>query len=363
MPIYGALGLPENDRSLVNNIGEGVVYTAAQAFIQRHNADMEQAYNMFVEGTTENNKDYYKLPGGGRLQRLGNRSRAAATKAGGRWDVAFPLENFGAAFEFSKVDMAYMTVEQFANELATIRTQDVSTIRHEILLRLMNNEVRSFVDEIPHNPGTLSIQPLANGDSVIYPPVIGAASDAGATEDHYLVSGYLATAIDDDNNPLPVIRGELEEHFGTPTGYGNVCVFINTAQVAVVKALLDFTDVTDIGITPGDDTATVNSAPMGPGRLIGRCDGVWVFEWRHIPAGYMLGVDADQPGPVKIRVHPTGINLAQGLALVTEDERHPIMARNYEHWMGVGAGNRLNGVVMELKASGNYAAPSLYASY
>lgn len=364
MVIYGALGLQENDRSLVKKHGEMIVYKAAQDFVAQHNADMEAAYSVFVEGFTEGNKDYYKLPGGGRLQRLGNRSRAAATKAGGRWDVAFPLENFGAAFEYSEIDYAYMTVEQFANELATIRTQDVSTIRHEILLRLFLNTERTFIDEIPMNPGTLLIKPLANGDSAEYPPVIGAASDAFATEDHYLVSGYAASAIDSvNNNPLPVIREELEEHFGTPSGYGNVCVYINTAQVNAIKDLDDFVDVTDIGIVPGDDTATVTSAPPGPGRLIGRSDGCWVYEWRYIPAGYIVGIDADQPGPIKIRVHPSDIDIAQGLVLKNQDERHPIETRHYEHWMGAGVGNRLNGVVMQLKASGSYEPPALYAAY
>lgn len=364
MVIYGALGLPENDRSLVSNIGEEVVYTAAEAFIARHNADMQRAYNVFVEGTTTGNKDYYKLPGGGRLQRLGNRSRAAATKAGGRWDVAFPLENFGAAFEYSRVDFAYMTVEQFANELATIRTQDVSTVRHEILLRLFYNQNRTFIDELPMNPGTLTVRPLANDDSgTLYPPVIGAASDAFATENHYLASGYTAANISNTNNPLPVLRNELEEHFGTPEGYGNVCVFINNAQVSAIEALASFVEVTETGVMPGNDTATISGAPMAPGRLIGRADGCWIYEWRYIPANYMLAIDADQPAPIKIRVHPADVNLPTALALVSEDQRHPIMTRNYEHWMGVGVGNRLNGVCMELTTDASYDPPAAYAGY
>lgn len=364
MVIYGALGLPENDRSLVSNIGEQVVYDAANAFIEQHNRDMELAYSVFVEGTTEGNKDYYKLPGGGRLQRLGNRSRAAAVKAGGRWDVAYPLENFGAAFEFDRVSYAYLTVQQMANELATIRNQDVSTVRHEILLRLFYNANRTFVDELPLNPGTLTIKPLANGDSDTYPPVLGAASDTFATDNHYLVSGYTAANISDTNNPFPVIRKELEEHFGISAGNGNVCVFIHTDQVAKVEGLATFVEVTDIGIMPGQDTDTVaGGAPAAPGRLIGRCDGCWVYEWPHIPTGYLLGVDADQPAPTKVRVHPSGIALPNALELVSEDSRHPIMTRNYEHWMGVGVGNRLNGVCMELTTDGSYDPPALYAGY
>lgn len=364
MVIYGALGLQENDRSLVSNVGEMVVYDAANAFIAQHNQDLANAYAVFVSGTTEGNKDYYKLPGGGRLQRLGTRSRAAATRAMGRWDVAYPLENFGSAFEFDKVSYAYLTVEQLANELATIRTQDVTTVREEILMRLFNDAVRTFVDEIPLNPGTLNVMPLANDDaSTKYPPVIGAASDTFAIHNHYLASGYTSANISDTNNPLKIIRNHLEEHFGTPSGYGNVCVYIHTDEVAKIEDLADFVDVTDIGINPGDDTATVTSAPAGPGRLLGRCDGCWVYEWRYIPSGYLLGVDADQDAPCKVRVHTAQSGIAQALALVSEDERHPIQTRNYEHWMGVGVANRLNGVAMELTADADYDPPAAYASY
>lgn len=363
MVIFGALGLKDNDRSLVSSVGQMVVYDAAAAFIARHNADMQRAYSAFVSGTTEGNKDLYKLPGGGRLQRLGNRSRAAATKAGGQWDVAFPLENFGAAFEFDKVSYAYLTVAQLANELATIRTQDVNTVREEVLLRLFNPSVRTWVDELPLAPGTLSIQPLANGDAALYPPVIGAVSDSNATHNHYITSGYTPASISDSNNPIVVLREHLEEHFGTPSGYGNVAVFINNAQTALVQGLADFVEVTDVALTPGDDTATVNGLPNVPGRVLGRCDGAWVVEWRHIPAGYMMAIDLDQDAPVKIRVHPASTGLPQALELVSEDSRHPIETRSYEHWMGVGVGNRLNGVVMELTTDGTYDAPAAYASY
>lgn len=363
MVIYGALGLPENDRSLVRNIGEQVVYDAAQEFIRRHNEDLESAARIFIETTTEDHKDYYKLPGGGRLQRLRNRSRAAAVRAGGQWDVAFPLEEFGSAFEIDRKSFAMMTVQQMANELATQRTMDVSTIRWEVLASLFSNTTRSVVDEWPVSKGTLTIQPLANGDSVLYPPVIGGDSDDFAADNHYLVSNYTSANISDTNNPYVTIRKELEEHFGTPTGYGNIVVFIHTDEVAITEDLTDFVEVTDIGISPGNDTDTVNGMPDIPSsaRLIGRVSGVWVAEWRYIPSGYLLAVDADAPPPTRMRVHRAEYGLAQGFNLAAEDERHPIMTRHYEHDFGIGVGNRLNGVVMQLKASGSYDIPSRYA--
>lgn len=362
MVIYGALGLPENDRSLVSSIGQNVVYDAAQEFIRRHNEDLATASNIFIEMTTEDHKDYYKLPGGGRLQRLRNRSRAAETRAGGQWDVAFPLEEFGAAFAIDRKSYAMLTVQQLANELATMRTQDVSTIRWEVLASLFSNTTRSVVDEWPVSKGTLTIQPLANGDSVLYPPKLGADSDDFEADNHYLVSGYTSANISDTNNPYVTIREEIEEHFGTPTGYGNIVVFIHTDEVSATEDLTDFTEVTDIHIDAGDDTDTVSGMPNIPSsaRLLGRVSGVWVAEWRYVPSGYLMGVDADSPAPTRMRVHRAEYSLPQGFALVAEDERHPIMTRHYEHDFGIGVGNRLNGVVMQLKASGDYDIPSRY---
>lgn len=361
MVIYGALGLPENDRSLVSSIGEQVVYTAADEFIRRHNEDLATASNIFIETTVEDHKDYYKLPGGGRLQRIRNLSRAAAARAGGQWDVAFPLEEFGSVFEIDRKSYAMLTVQQLANELATQRTMDVSTIRWEVLAALFSNTTRSVVDEWPVSKGTLTIQPLANGDSVYYPPLIGEDSDDFVQDNHYLASGYTSANISDTNNPFKAIREEIEEHFGTPTGYGNIVVFIHTDEVAVTEDLTDFIEATDIGISPGDDTDTINGMPNIPSsaRLLGRVSGVWVAEWRYVPSGYLLGVDADSPAPTRMRVQRAEYGLAQGFALVAEDERHPIKTRHYEHDFGIGVGNRLNGVVMQLTA-GSYTVPPRY---
>lgn len=356
--ILGALGLRQNDKTFINTVGQQVVYTEAARFIERHNQDMQQAYDLFIQETTENFKERYKLPGGGRLQRLGTRSRAAATRVDGRWDVAYPLESFGSAFEYDRIAVANMTVQQFNNELLTIRIQDVNTVRYEILRALLDNTARTFVDPLEH-VGTLTIQPLANGDAVLYPPVL--ALETEATEDHYLVSGYTTANISDTNNPFPTLRNELEEHFGTPTGFGNIVAFINTAEVAKVQDLTDFIDVTDIAVTPGNDTDTLNGLPNVPGRILGRVDGVWVVEWRYIPATYILAIDLDQPAPLKKRVPEAGTGLPAMLDIVAQDEKYPITTRNYEHLMGVGVGNRLNGVVMQLKASGTYDIPAAYA--
>lgn len=355
--IYGALGLQDNDRSFVNTIGQAVTYEVAQAYLAMHGAELDKAYSVFVQGTTPIFKERYKLPGGGRLQRLGNRSRAGASRATGAWDVAYPLESFGSAFEWDRVAIAYLTVMQFNNELETIRIQDINMTRFEVLRALLNNTSRNFVDPI-ENVGTITIKPLANNDTDTYPPLLGQETEA--VEDHYLVAGYTSASISDTNNPFPTIRAELEEHFGTPTGYGNICAFINTAQVDKVEALADFREVTDIVVRPGNDTDTVSGLPNVPGRVIGRCNGVWVVEWRWIPADYLLAIDLDNPAPLKQRVDIPEANLPSALTLVATDMTYPLTNRNYERRFGVGVANRLNGVVMQFKASGSYDIPAAY---
>ncbi len=357
--IFGALSLNDNDRVMLSSIGQRVVFDAINSVLGDHNADVQQALGVFVQETTSDYKIRYKLPGGGRLQKLGNLSQAAAVKAYGSWDVAFPLEDYGAALAFDRVSYAYMDTRELDRHLNTIMAQNTNTVRFELLKTLFYSTQRTWADPIY---GNLTLEPLANGDSVVYPPVLG--SETEATHAHYLESGYASSAISDTNNPYATISSELEEHFGAPTGGSNIAVFINNAQVAKTRVLTDFVPVSDFGINPGDDTATVTGLPAAvPGRVLGRMDGsgVWVIEWRWIPADYMFGIHLDAPRPVMQRIDPADTGLPQGLALVGEDGDYPFRTAHYSHRFGFGVGNRLNGVALELGVGGGYTIPTAYA--
>ncbi len=355
--IFGALGLQDTDRSFVNVIGQRVVYDAVQQVLSQHNADLAAAYGVFVERETEDFKFRYKLPGGGYLQRRGANARPASVKAYGSWDVAFPLEDFGADLADNDVALAYMSMQELNRHLDTIIAQDINTVRREILKAMFNNTNLTFEDPIN---GSLTCVPLANADAVVYPPVIG--SDTEATDDHYLESGYAAASISDTNNPFKTIRDELEEHFGAATGGENLFTFINNAQVTAVESLTDFDPVNDRFTAPGTNTDQLFGLPAGmPGRIVGRCNGVWVIEWRWIPANYMLGGHLDAPKPLIMRLDPANTGLARGLNLVGRDEEKPLESSFYRHRFGLGVGNRLNGVAFELGTGGSYTIPTAYA--
>lgn len=355
--IFGHLGLNDTDYVYNATQGQQVIYDAIVEYTNKINAELNAALSVFVEETTSDHKRRYKLPGGGYLERVGETGRGGSVKNYGSWDVAFPLEEFQRSVSTSRVGMAYMTVKELDNHVQGVVAANVNTVRFEVLKRLFNGTQASFVDPLW---GTLSVEGLANGDSVLYPPVLGSASEA--TENHYLESGYLSSAISNTNNPYATIRDELEEHFGAMQGNSNIAVFINPAQTALSRALLDFDDFNDRYIIPGANTDTLFNFPTNlPGRIVGRTDGCWVVEYRWIPANYALGVHLDAPKPLIRRVDPAATGLGDGLQLVADDMDFPFKTSTWSHRFGVGAGNRLNGVALEFGDGGTYTIPTAYA--
>lgn len=357
--IFGHLNISDTDRAFNTTVGQRVIWEATQAYIARANAELDAAMRLFVERTTDEFKLRYKLPGGGYLQQRGLDGRYGSVKALGNWDVAFPLRDYGAQVSGNDVAMAYMTVAELDRHIQTVVIQDYNTVRYQILHRLFKSTDTSFADDLH---GTLTVVGLANGDTVTYPPVVGATAEA--TDNHYLESGYAAADISDVNDPYPTIVAELEEHFGSVAGGSNIVVFINVAEQAETEALTDFYEVSDQFIQLGVNTDRPVNMPALPSsaRIIGRHKaGCWIAVWNFIPANYMLGLHLEAEAPLIMRVDPADTGLGQGLQLVSEDEEFPFMASFWRHRFGFGVGNRLNGVVMELGTGGTYTAPNTYA--
>lgn len=355
--IFGHLNISDSEYVMSGAVGQEVLWDSAQAYLAKVNAEVARVMSLFVEETTEKYKRRYALPaGGGYLQRRNSDGTYGAVKATGSWDVAFPLEDFGAQLATNDVDMRYMTIGDLDRWMQTVVIQDVNTVRHHILKALLNNAADTFVDPIW---GSLSIQPLANGDSVVYPPVDG--SEAEATENHYLESNYASASISDSNNPFVTIVDDLIHHFGIDMLGANVATLINSAERAKVEALTEFEEVPDRYIRPGDDTAVLTSVPANlPGNVIGRVSGSWVSVWNWIPANYMLGIYMDAPKPLVQRIDPAETGLGSGLQLIQQYDEFPFQGSFWRHRFGLGAGNRLNGVVMELGTGGTYTVPTGY---
>lgn len=361
--LFGHLNVSATEHGFIAKAGQELVFEAANEYIQRVNRDMQQAISAFVSTNTESFKERYKLPGGGHLQRRDADGRVRNIRANGQWDVAYPIEDFGAGLDINDVTLGYMTGQELSNHINTVVVQNANTVRFEILKRLFNNTQTTFTD--PHH-GALSIEPLANGDSVTYPPVLGSESEAA--EDHYLGSSYAASSISDTNDPFVEIADELEEHFGAPTGGSNIVVFVNNAQTSKTRDLAAFTAVADMGISYGNDTSLSTVPPqlraMSSAKILGRHDeaGCWIAEWRYIPANYVLGTHLDAEAPLKMRIDPSSTGLGSGLQMVNDSFDYPHQQIDWRHRFGVGASNRLNGVVKDMSnTDSDYDIPAAFA--
>lgn len=355
--ILGTLGITEAaaERTYIRTLGQQLVYEAVQAELARHNAELQSAMGLFVEQTTTDIKRRYELPGGGFLEPMSTQGGApGAMKAYGKWDVAFPLQDWGAALNTNRVARAYMTVAQLNKHIDTIMIADLNTVRRQIMKALFNNTQWTFKDEIY---GDLLVEPLANGDSVLYPPVLGASVEA--TDDHYIETNYAASAISDTNDPTKTVRDELEEHFGTPTGGSNIVLLTTPTVCDYIEGIADFDPVNERFVQPGANTDQVTGLPAGmPGRIRGVANSVFVVEWRSMPANYAIAIHADAPKPLFMREDPADTGLSGGLQIVAEDEKYPFNVSYYSHRFGFGAANRLNGVVLEFGTGGSYSIPS-----
>lgn len=353
---YGLLTLFDSDREFINTVGQSIVYDEIVKLTARWNAEMQAASAVFLAGQTDSFKIRYKLPGGGHMQRTRQQSGPGVVKVYGEWDVAFPLEEFSDALGENEVDMAYMTAGDLNRHLSTIFVRATNTYRYEMLKALLNNTQDTFVDE---RKGSLLIEPLANGDSVVYPPILGA--EDGATEDHYLETGYTVANISDTNNPLITGRDELEEHFGSGAAGENIVALCSKdVSDKIVATLTNFTEIPDQFIRLGVNADIPVRLPSVPGKVRGRHSGVWVAEWRWLPATYMIFLHLDEEQPLMERVDESGTGLPTGLTLVANDEIYPLSKSTWRWRFGLGVANRLNGVVMEVASGGTYTVPTGY---
>jgi hypothetical protein len=356
--VFGTLATNDHERAFVIVQGQDLVMQVAQDWVADRVAEFFETTAIFVESKTESFKERYMKPGAGYMQRRGSQSQVGTQKANGSWDVAYPLEDFEVAIGWNDVDIAYMSAEVLSNHIVTGMNSYVNSYRHEILHRLFDNVQGTFTDPIH---GSLTPEPLANGDTVTYPPVNGEPTSE-ATEDHYLGTAYTAANISGDNNPLETIRDDLDHHFGGPsTGGDSIAVYCNRAQRSKLESLPNFVEVPDNWVMVGDDADVPFGLPSSPGKILGRSDGVWVIQWDFIPANYLLGIDLEQAAPLKQRHDPMDTGLGDGsLQLVATDNQHPFETSFWRARFGIGAGNRLNGVAMFVGGTSSYTIPTAY---
>jgi hypothetical protein len=348
--LYGFVQLKDLALRRVTEIGVQVVNDAIDQAVQEHLRQIGAITEVFATPTTDF-KVLFTTPTVARLQPLDDNGRARPIKTAGFYNVAYPLQQGGAAWGANYRAREKMTVQEANDLTATLLSADVRWIRDHIMAALFANASWSFPDEIH---GSLTIEGLANGDSVKY--LVSNGSDQGATDTHYLAQ---AAAIADAANPFPAIYAELTEH---PENDGEVVVFIPTNLKSTVQALATFYDVRDPNIQEGSGVSVLSGSlgialPGGPRSLLGYADKCWIVEWKSLPDNYMVAITTGGARPLKMREED--VDSLRGFKKVAQRDDHPFYESQWLRIAGFGAFNRVGAVVYRI-GNASYAVPTNY---
>ena len=140
-----------------------------------------------------------------------------------------------------------------------------------------------------------------------------------------------------------------------------ICL-VPTGLKASIEALTNFYPLNDGNLNNGSGVTTLSRAPsvQTPGQLFGyHAEKVYFYEWKSLPAGYMIATTSMAEKPLAMRQHPEA--QLRGFSQVATREDYPFWEAQYVRWAGFGSWNRVGAVVMRI-GNGTYAVPSNYSS-
>ena len=344
---YGFVQYASLATERVTTVGMARIWEAIQESAAEHTRQLNGLLASFVERTT-GYSDRFMLPGSGTLQALDENGNPRPVRPSGYYDIAYPIQAGGTAWGDNRVTRALMTVEEAnRNTLGAIR-MDVDWMRRHILAAVFDNVAWTWTDP---EFGSLTIQPLANNDTVTYVRVGGTAS----IDNHYLAQ---AAGIDDSNNPFDDIYDELLEH---PSNSGPVVVYVSSSLTSSIESLSAFIERGDPDLRYGVNTDQIGaSIDRGFGdEVLGKVNKCWIVEWRALPSGYMIA-HAQGAGPV-VRMREYDDPSLQGFftEAFNVDDNHK--GTRMLRYCGFGVMNRVAAVTYYIGGS-SHSIPSGYGA-
>lgn len=354
---YGVIGAAEAQSELVTTIGVSVVMADIMEATQEHNRQIDQLVGSVAQRTTDH-QIRFKQISSGTLQPLDDYGNPKPTFEDGYYDIALPLKGAGAAWGDNRVSRSLMTVGDAARQTMKVLRDDADWMRRHILAAWFTDATYTYSDD---TYGNLTVQPLANGDTVTYVRRDGTAS----TDNHFLAQ---ENTISDSDNPFSTIYKELDEH---PSNSGPYICWIPTNLTDEVEALTDLIEPDDpsliisenntrLRVSIDPDVTEYGQGPIVFGqRYMGRVNGVHVVEWSSLPDNYLVA-HATGAGPfLGWREYPAA--QLQGLFTEMHDVDGNTMIRRWLRYCGFGAMNRIAALAMRI-GNDTYAEPTGYTA-
>lgn len=349
---YGFVDYEHVAEEKITTIGEQAVYDAVIESARFHSEQIQALLSGFVTvGTLP--QELVKIPNSGDLQPVSDFTQPDPVRFLGQYTQGYPIFRAGIAMGMNRVSRATMTVGEANRQTLEMLKADYKWMRRHILAALFTNTSFTFADE---EYGNLTVQPLANNDSVKYQKVDGSY----ATANHYLAQ---ANAIDDgSDNPFPTIYSRLQSYAsnrGLP-----VITYIHDDQQASIEALTNYVPISDSAIilSANSDQLNVASIPdVGIGEeIIGRVDRNWICRCSLMPSGYMLSTVIGGGMPV---VHQRNMPQPELQGFFNENASPDgnLSKVSLIRYAGFGVRNRVGAVVTRI-GNGTYAAPSGYSA-
>ncbi len=356
--LYGFVGLQHLYDTRVAAAGTELIFEAVQQTAAEYSRISNEMISLFAERTTIAQEEF-ALPGSGTLQPLDEFGNPMPTRVTGSYTVAYPIQGGGDAYGDNRVTRQLMTVGEVARMTLEIMRKDKDWLIRHLLGAIFDNTTWSFSDKVGANGakglGTLTIQPLANNDSVVYNRIGGVAA---AADNHYLGQ---ANAIDDSNNPFPAIKTDLREH---PGNTGDLVSYVATNLVSSISALTEFVEIPVSGISLGSASDTLTTSFEGlksfGSQILGKTkSGIVIVEAPVLPSSYMITVATGADSPLRMREYPSPA--LQGLFTETFSRDGNTSETRLIRYCGFGARNRTAAHVTYI-GSGTYAIPSGYST-
>ena len=341
---YGFQKLTDMATQRVTTVGVDVVNQAVLESVAIYQQELGGAMGAFVDTVTWYSKRYI-LPAGGTLQPLDENGNPLPRLPLGYYDIALPIRGGGDAWGDNRITRAKMTVEEADRFTAMVTQANLDWNLRHLLASLYTNVTYVYDDKLY---GNLTVQPLANADTVLYVRRNGTVS----TDTHYLGQANAIGAGAD--NPYPVLYTELSEH---PGNNGPYVAYIPSDLVVTTQALASFVEVDDPDITrgSGSDLLTASFDP-GFGTVLGKADKMWIVQWDRLPAGYILAVAIGATDkPVAMRQYPEAE--LQGFFPEFQDVDGNRHLNKFITYRGFGTHNRVGAAVMRI-GNATYAIPS-----
>lgn len=288
--------------------------------------------------------------------------RGTATRLWRGYDFKF----YDLGIRYTWMAIAEMDAAQLQMNHNLALEADRKLLFRKVMQRLFNPlNSNGFTDK--NEPVTVFA--AYNGDGEV-PPTYNYTTFAGS-HNHYVVSGN--TTVTPAN--LKTLATLTEEHgYTLQNGYRNV-LWVNKTEADVIKTFKAGVNGSDFDFVPNPDyyggavwvpnNGTYVGGPEGrvPGEI-----GTWgpfhVVEEGLIPAGYLVSVvtgGTDRlSNPIGLREHSNpsyrGLKVIPG-----QVSDYPLIGSFYRRGLGTGIRHRGGIAIMQVKASGNYAVPAVYA--